>query len=96
MLRSKPRFAASTNEASVHAARRQEYFSNRSLHSGAKSRCFPARACAIYDGLQDLLLFPYIGRRQQTKGVRKFVTHKYRYLVYYTVNDVADESSFST
>jgi toxin ParE1/3/4 len=46
---------------------------------------------AIHDSLQDLLLFPYIGRRQQTKGVRKFVTHKYRYLVYYTVDEVADE-----
>jgi toxin ParE1/3/4 len=46
---------------------------------------------AIYESLQDLILFPYIGRRQQTKGVRKFVTHKYRYLVYYTVDEAADE-----
>jgi toxin ParE1/3/4 len=46
---------------------------------------------AIYKGLQDLILFPEIGRLQQTKGVRKFVTHKYRYLIYYTVDEIADE-----
>jgi hypothetical protein len=45
----------------------------------------------IYESLQDLILFPYVGRLQQTKGVRKFVTHKYRYLVYDTVDEVADE-----
>jgi len=32
-----------------------------------------------------------IGRLQQTKGVRKLVTRKYRYLIYYTVDEVADE-----
>jgi toxin ParE1/3/4 len=31
------------------------------------------------------------GRRQKAEGVRKLVTSKYRYLVYYTVNDVAEE-----
>jgi plasmid stabilization system protein ParE len=36
-------------------------------------------------------LFPYIGRAQQTKGVRKFVTRKYPYLVYYTVDEAAGE-----
>jgi toxin ParE1/3/4 len=46
---------------------------------------------AIYESLQDLILFPYIGRLQQAKGVRKFVTHKYRYLVYYTTDEAADE-----
>jgi plasmid stabilization system protein ParE len=53
-----------------------------------RSACVRA---AIYESLQDLILFPYIGRLQQTKGVRKFVTHKYRYLVYYTIDEVADE-----
>ncbi len=33
---------------------------------------------AIYESLQGLALFPYIGRIQQTKGVRKFVTQKFR------------------
>jgi plasmid stabilization system protein ParE len=46
---------------------------------------------AIYESLQDLVLFPYIGRAQQTKGVRKFVTRKYPYLVYYTVDEPAGE-----
>jgi len=46
---------------------------------------------AIYDGLQDLLLFPRVGRLQKTESVRKFVTPKYAYLVYYTVDEPAEE-----
>jgi toxin ParE1/3/4 len=46
---------------------------------------------AIYESLQDLILFPHVGRLQQTEGVRKFVTRKYAYLVYYTVDEAADE-----
>ncbi len=46
---------------------------------------------AIYESLQDLILFPHVGRLQQTEGVRKFVTRKYAYLVYYTVYEAADE-----
>ena len=46
---------------------------------------------AIHESLQDLILFPYSGRPQRTKGVRMFITHKYRYLVYYTIDEVADE-----
>ena len=46
---------------------------------------------AIYESLQDLILFPHVGRPQQTEGVRKFVTRKYAYLVYYVVDDVAEE-----
>jgi len=45
----------------------------------------------IYDSLQNLILFPRAGRPQQTEGVRKLVTRKYNYLVYYTVDDKADE-----
>ncbi len=36
---------------------------------------------AIYDSLQNLILFPHVGRRQKGEGVRKFVTRKYAYLV---------------
>jgi toxin ParE1/3/4 len=36
---------------------------------------------AIYASLQNLILFPRVGRLQQTKGVRKFVTHPYAYIV---------------
>jgi plasmid stabilization system protein ParE len=46
---------------------------------------------AIYESLQDLILFPHAGRPQQTEGVRKFVTRKYAYLIYYTVDVPADE-----
>jgi toxin ParE1/3/4 len=46
---------------------------------------------AIYQSLQDLILFPHVGRLQQTEGVRKLVTRKYAYLVYYTVDEAADE-----
>jgi toxin ParE1/3/4 len=46
---------------------------------------------AIYDSLQTLLLFPSVGRCQKAEGVRKLVTSKYRYLVYYTVNEATEE-----
>jgi plasmid stabilization system protein ParE len=46
---------------------------------------------AIYDSLQNLILFPHTGRPQKTGGVRKLVTRKYRYLVYYLVDDAAEE-----
>ncbi len=40
---------------------------------------------AIYDSLTNLILFPNVGRLQTTEGVRKLVTRKYSYLIYYTV-----------
>jgi plasmid stabilization system protein ParE len=46
---------------------------------------------AIYESLRDLILFPQVGRLQQTEGVRKFVTPHYAYLIYYTVDDAAGE-----
>jgi toxin ParE1/3/4 len=46
---------------------------------------------AIYESLQDLILFPQVGRLQQTQGVRKFVTPRYAYLIYYIVDDAAGE-----
>ena len=46
---------------------------------------------AIYESLQDLILFPHVGRPQRTEGVRKFVTRKYAYLVYYIVDDAIEE-----
>jgi hypothetical protein len=44
---------------------------------------------AIYDGLKNLLIFP--GRLQTTEGVRKLVTPRYRYLIYYSVDRDMDE-----
>jgi toxin ParE1/3/4 len=46
---------------------------------------------AILDSLQNLILFPEIGRRQSVEGVRKLVTRNYPYLVYYTVDSAAEE-----
>jgi toxin ParE1/3/4 len=46
---------------------------------------------AIYEGLRNLLLFPYAGRLQKIEGVRKFVTPRYPYLIYYTVDEAAEE-----
>jgi toxin ParE1/3/4 len=46
---------------------------------------------AIIDSLQNLILFPDVGRRQTVRGVRKLVTRKYPYLVYYTVDPAAED-----
>lgn len=46
---------------------------------------------AIFDSLQLLLIFPRIGRQQTTEGVRKLVTRRYAYLVYYTTNEATEE-----
>lgn len=46
---------------------------------------------AILRSLRDLILFPALGRRQTVDGVRKLVAHKYPYLIYYTVDEEAEE-----
>jgi plasmid stabilization system protein ParE len=46
---------------------------------------------AILESLQNIVLFPQVGRPQQTEGVRKFVTRKCAYLIYYMIDDAADE-----
>ena len=46
---------------------------------------------AILESLQNLAVFPRLGRRQEVEGVRKVVTRRYPYLVYYTIDDSADE-----
>jgi toxin ParE1/3/4 len=46
---------------------------------------------AILESLQSLVLFPQVGRPQKVEGVRKLVTRHYRYLVYYTVDEQAEE-----
>jgi toxin ParE1/3/4 len=45
---------------------------------------------AILRSLQTLTSFPEIGRQQTVEGVRKLVTGRYGYLVYYTVDPAAD------
>ena len=46
---------------------------------------------ALLESFQNLLLFPHAGRLQSEPGVRKFVTPRYGYLVYYSLDDVHDE-----
>jgi toxin ParE1/3/4 len=46
---------------------------------------------AILRSLQNLTLFPAIGRPQNIEGVRKLVTPGYRYLVYYMIDEGTEE-----
>jgi toxin ParE1/3/4 len=46
---------------------------------------------AILQSLQNLVLFPKVGRAQAVEGVRKLVTRKYPYLVYYRVDEASEE-----
>jgi plasmid stabilization system protein ParE len=60
------------------------------LHARNPSAAKRVRA-AIYDSLQILILCPQIGRRQKAEGVRKLVIRRYAYLVYYTIDEAANE-----
>lgn len=46
---------------------------------------------SILDSVQNLAAFPKIGRIQNVAGVRKLITRKYGYLVYYSVDQTAGE-----
>jgi len=46
---------------------------------------------AILESLQNLVAWPEIGRPQTEEGVRKLVTRKYPYLIYYKIDAAADE-----
>jgi len=52
------------------------------LRTRSPSAALAVRA-AILCSLQNLTLFPAIGCPQDVTGVRKLLTPKYRYLVYY-------------
>ena len=41
--------------------------------------------------MQDLVLFPLIGRRQSEFGVRKLITARYAYIIYYIVDEAQQE-----
>jgi toxin ParE1/3/4 len=60
------------------------------IHAHNPAAARRARA-AIYASLQNLILFPYIGRLQKAEGVRKLLTRRYVYLIYYTVDEAAEE-----
>ena len=46
---------------------------------------------AILQSLQNLSLFPELGRKQEEEGVRKMVTRRYSYRIYYMTDEAADE-----
>ena len=60
----------------------------------------PSAALAVRDtiprSLGNLTLFPAIGRPQNVEGVRKLVTPKYRYLIYYMIDEGAEEIAILT
>ena len=62
-----------------------DYVAERSASAALRVRA------AIIDSLKRLTAFPESGRRQSVEGVRKIVTRKYPYLVYYTIDELADE-----
>ena len=78
----KPRF---TPRATRDLAEIAEYLRTRN-----PSAALAVRA-AILRSLRNLTLFPTIGRPQDVEGVRKLVTPKYRYLVYYMIDEGAEE-----
>jgi toxin ParE1/3/4 len=60
------------------------------IHEHSPTAALRVRS-AILESLQNLVLFPHIGRQQTVEGVRKLVTRRYPYLVYYTTDDEAGE-----
>jgi plasmid stabilization system protein ParE len=36
-------------------------------------------------------MYPLIGKRQKEHGVRKFITPRYAYLIYYAINEAEEE-----
>ena len=51
---------------------------------------------AILETLQVLVQFPHAGRAQTVEGVRKIVTRRYAYIVYYNVDLDAEEIIVNT
>jgi toxin ParE1/3/4 len=74
-----------TWRATANIAALADYIRDRNAAAALRVRA------AIYESLQNLILFPEAGRRQRTEGVRKIVTRKYRYIIYYTIDENAGE-----
>ncbi len=62
-----------------------DYIRERSPNSASRVRT------AILGSLQDIVLFPELGRRQRVEGIRKLVVREYPYLVYYSTDRSIDE-----
>jgi toxin ParE1/3/4 len=79
-----------TPRAAANIAEIAEYIRQRNPSAAQRVRS------SIYDGLQSLMLFPRVGRPQKQRDVRKLVTPRYAYLVYYLFDETNKKSSCST
>ena len=61
------------------------------LRSRHPSAALAVRGAILLRSLQNLTIFPAIGRPQNVEGVRKLITPRYRYLVYYMIGEGAEE-----
>jgi hypothetical protein len=91
MPRWKPRSVASIDEAALFAACDAGPHRDRQLYTRTQSGRFIARPRGDSGFLAGAHPVPEIGRRQKVQGVRKLVTRKYPYVVYYTVDPDAAE-----
>jgi toxin ParE1/3/4 len=74
-----------TRRAARNLADIGDYLRERNPEAAVRVRA------AITKSLQNLVLFPHAGRRQEAEGVRKIVTRRYPYLIYYRIDEVAGE-----
>jgi toxin ParE1/3/4 len=73
-----------TRRATQDLADIGNYLQSRSPGGAANVRA------AILDSLQILTEFPSAGRMQSVERVRKLVTRKYSYLIYYEISPASD------
>ena len=78
-------------EAAVYAEGGGEHRRDCRLYHERNPEAAGRVRASIYDCLQNLLLFPLIGREQHEHAVRKLVTPRFGYLVYYTVDEATAE-----
>lgn len=74
-----------TPRATQDLAEIGDYIRARNPQAAARVRT------AILATLDMLTRFPRVGRAQTVEGVRKIVTRRYAYIVYYRVDDAAQE-----
>ena len=65
------------------------------LHAESPQGARNVRA-AILETLQLLTEAPRLGRAQSVDGVRKLITRRYSYLVYYAIDEASDELAILT
>ena len=83
---------ASIDEAALYAERATQDLTAIGDYLRPRSPSGAARvSTAILDSMQTLTQFPNAGRLQDVEGVRKLVTRRYSYLIYYEVNIAANE-----